>query len=75
MHRMVNADPFDYLGSSDPSARTCEACGSSSLTSGRLSTAEPVDMFACDACGDFWFERHGTRLTANSMRELGLLQG
>jgi len=30
---------------------------------------------ACDACGDFWFERHGTRLTANSMRELGLLQG
>jgi hypothetical protein len=31
-------------------------------------------MFACDACGDFWFERQGVRLTADAMRALGLLE-
>jgi hypothetical protein len=50
------------------------------LTRGRLSTRgrfssnerEHVDVFACDDCGDFWFERAGVRLTATAMRELGL---
>jgi hypothetical protein len=35
---------------------------------------DPVDVRACEACGDFWFERNGTRLTATVMRELGLLR-
>ncbi len=66
----MNADP-KYL----ESPRTCEACGSISLTQGRLSASERdrVEMFACDECGDFWFERQGTRLTADAMRALGLL--
>jgi hypothetical protein len=34
---------------------------------------ERVEMFACDRCGDFWFEREGRRLTADAMRALGLL--
>jgi len=77
MRRMVNADPFDYFGHPESSPRTCETCGSSSLTVGRLSASERdrVEMFACDACGDFWFERGGSRLTADRMRELGLLSG
>jgi hypothetical protein len=67
----VNADPSYFS-----LARACEACGSDSLTSGRLSASEfdAVDLFACDACGDFWFERHGIRLTADAMRALGLLE-
>jgi hypothetical protein len=67
---VVNADP-KYLDS----PRACEACGSVSLTHGRLSASEMdrVEMFACDECGDFWFERHGARLTADAMRSLGLL--
>ena len=57
------------------SERFCQACGSTSLTSGRLSATvhDQVDLFACDDCGDFWFERAGVRLTAYAMRELGLL--
>lgn len=67
---VVNADPA-YL----ESPRICESCGSDSLTHGRLSASEldRVEMFACDECGDFWFERAGQRLTADDMRELGLL--
>lgn len=55
--------------------RFCQACGSTSLTSGRLSATvrDQVDLFACDDCGDFWFERGGVRLTADAMRTLGLL--
>ena len=55
--------------------RICPACLSTSLTRGRLSATEhdQVDLFACDDCGDFWFERAGTRLTAAAMRDLGLL--
>lgn len=57
------------------SDRRCPACSSSSLTQGRLSAREHdlVDLFACDVCGDFWFERAGTRLTAEAMRKLGLI--
>jgi hypothetical protein len=67
---VVNADPA-YL----ESPRVCESCGSDSLTHGRLSASEldRVEMFACDDCGDFWFERHGARLTADALRELGLI--
>ena len=57
------------------SERFCPACGSTSLTRGRLSATvhDQVDLYACDDCGDFWFERAGVRLTADAMRELGLL--
>lgn len=67
---MVNANPA-YL--EEP--RVCESCGSASLTHGRLSASEldRVEMFACDECGDFWFERHGSRLTADALRALGLI--
>ncbi|TMK17685.1 MAG: hypothetical protein E6G68_08390 [Actinobacteria bacterium] len=73
----MNADPHDYLSRPEDWLRSCESCGSTSLTSGRLMTngMDRVFMFACDSCGDFWFERSGTRLTAAGMRELGLLQG
>jgi transposase-like protein len=52
----------------------CPACHSTSLTRGRLSPREheSVDLFACDDCGDFWFERDGTRLTTEAMRDLGV---
>ncbi|MGH2785801.1 MAG: hypothetical protein ACRDJ1_11105 [Actinomycetota bacterium] len=55
--------------------RICPACLSTSLTRGRLSASErdQVDLFACDDCGDFWFERYGTRMTADAMRDLGLI--
>jgi hypothetical protein len=67
---VVNADPA-YLAA----PRICESCGSDSLTHGRLSASEldRVEMFACDECGDFWFERHGARLTAEGLRSLGLI--
>ena len=67
---VVNADPA-YL----ETPRVCESCGSNSLTHGRLSATEldRVEMFACDECGDFWFERHGERLTADGLRMLGLI--
>ena len=67
---MVNAEPA-YIDSS----RVCESCGSDSLTHGRLSASEldRVEMYACDECGDFWFERHGARLTADALRGLGLI--
>jgi predicted RNA-binding Zn-ribbon protein involved in translation (DUF1610 family) len=53
----------------------CPACASRSLTTGRVSATEraTVDVFACDDCGDFWFERDGSRLTPAAMRDLGLL--
>jgi len=71
----VNADPVDYFGGRHVPLRSCEACGSRSLTYGRLDSRgiERVVMFACDACGDFWFERDGVLLNAAAMRELGLL--
>jgi len=67
---VVNADPA-YL----QAQRACESCGSESLTYGRLSASEldRVEMFACDECGDFWFERHGARLTADALRTMGLI--
>jgi len=75
MTSLVDAEPYDYDRDADAAPRTCDACGSSSLTSGRLMTTglDRVQMYACDACGDFWFEREGTRLTAAAMRDLGLL--
>jgi hypothetical protein len=69
---VVNADPLHYFGI-DVAARRCEACGSSSLTTGRLAAYDRVDVFACDECGDFWFERDAVQLTAEAMRRLGLL--
>jgi hypothetical protein len=53
--------------------RSCAVCSSTSLTRGRLSPAEHdrVDLFACEHCGEFWFERDGTRLTSEAMRSLG----
>jgi len=77
----VTNDPLDYLSRPEDWLRSCESCGSYSLTTGRLSTGgsisgdgtQRVVMFACDSCGDFWFEREGVRLTANAMRDLGLL--
>ena len=71
MTPVVNADPLRYFGTD--AAHTCGACGSFSLTTGRLAAYDRVDMFACDECGDFWFERDGDRLTAEAMRKLGLL--
>jgi len=67
---VVNADPA-YL----ESPRVCESCGSASLTHGRLSASEldRVEMFACDECGDFWFERRGSRLTSDALRAIGLI--
>jgi hypothetical protein len=72
MTQVVNADPLYYFGNND-AARTCGACGSASLTTGRLAAYDRVDVFACDECGDFWFESDGDRLTAEAMRRLGLL--
>ncbi len=37
------------------------------------SELDRVEMFACDECGDFWFERRGARLTADALRHLGLI--
>jgi hypothetical protein len=71
MTPVVNADPLRYFGTD--AAHRCGACGSSSLTTGRLAAYDRVDVFACDECGDFWFEREGDRLTAEAMRRLGLL--
>jgi hypothetical protein len=70
----VTPQPFDDHAS-DAEPRSCEACGSTSLTSGMLMTdgLDRVRMYACDSCGDFWFERAGERLTAAAMRQLGLL--
>ena len=67
---VVNAHPSFFS-----ETRTCEACGSTSLTHGRLSASEldRVEMYACDECGDFWFERSGMRLSADALRSLGLL--
>jgi hypothetical protein len=50
-------------------------CSSTSLTRGRLSARqrESIDFVACDDCGDFWFERAGSRLTGTAMRDLGLM--
>jgi hypothetical protein len=75
MTSLVSAQPYDHDDDAVHASRTCDACGSASLTSGRLMTSglDRVHMYACDACGDFWFEREGTRLTAVAMRELGLL--
>lgn len=71
MIRVVNDNPLPYL---ENRSRKCDACGSQSLTTGNLvAYVEPVEMFACDECGDFWFERGGRRLTADDMRALGLL--
>lgn len=55
--------------------QVCPVCSSTSLTRGRLSTnkRESIDFVACDDCGDFWFERAGTRLTGTAMRDLGLM--
>lgn len=72
MTPVVNADPLYLFGEQHP-PRACDACGSSSLTTGRLAAYDRVDVFACDECGDFWFERDGDRLTADAMRKLGLL--
>jgi hypothetical protein len=73
---MVEDNPLPYLEPSRPPSRVCESCGSASLTTGYLAAyVEPVEMFACDECGDFWFERAGRRLTAEAMRDLGLLIG
>jgi hypothetical protein len=69
---MVNADPLHFF-EKEFATRVCEACGSSSLTTGRLAAYDRVDMFACDECGDFWFERDGARMNAEAMRRLGLL--
>ena len=82
MNHAVNSDPLDYLSRPEDWLRSCSACGSYSLTSGRLSTrgslqgsgVDHIVMFACDECGDFWFERAGERLDAVAMRDLGLLQ-
>ena len=83
MTEAVTSDPLDYLSRPVDRLRACEACGSYSLTSGRLSTTgtlhgtgvDHIVMFACDECGDFWFERAGERLNAIAMRDLGLLSG
>ena len=55
--------------------QVCPACSSPSLTRGRLDAGkqEAIDFVACDDCGDFWFERAGTRLTGTAMRDLGLM--
>lgn len=65
---------MDPLPKPSPDGRVCPACSSTSLTRGRLSAneGESVELYACDDCGDFWFERGGTRLTSAAMRELGL---
>jgi len=75
MTPMVNADPLRSFPSDPWSPSACETCGSTSLTTGRLAADEGdrVEVFACDACGDFWFERGGVRMTADAMRRLGLL--
>jgi len=72
MNPMVNANPaqFERL---ENNPRYCGTCGSVSLTRGMLHAGGRVEMFACDECGDFWFERAGVRLTAAAMRELGIL--
>jgi len=83
MTQAVNGDPLDYLSRPEHMLRSCEACGSYSLTTGRLSTrgtlhgvgVDHIVMFACDDCGDFWFEKAGERLDALAMRDLGLLPG
>jgi hypothetical protein len=72
MTPMVNADPLHFF-EKEFAPRACEACGSSSLTTGRLAAYDRVDMFACDECGDFWFECDGARMNAEAMRRLGLL--
>jgi hypothetical protein len=72
MTPIVNADPLHFF-EKDVAPRSCDACGSSSLTTGRLAAYDRVDVFACDECGDFWFERDGARMTAEAMRRLGLL--
>lgn len=56
-------------------AKACPACTSGTLTYGRPSATEvdQVDLFACESCGEFWFERDGLRLTADAMRRLGLI--
>ncbi len=69
----MSANPSPIPAS--PEGAFCPACLSTSLTRGRLSAREheAIDLFACDDCGDFWFERGGTRLTAETMEDLGLI--
>src|SRR5207245_10045798 len=68
MTPMVNADPLRSFDRDDWSPRVCETCGSTSLTTGRLAAdgGDRVEMLVCDACGDFWFERAGVRMTADA---------
>ena len=71
--RYVSAIPSHTPHPADD--QVCPVCSSASLTRGRLSAApgEMIDVIACDDCGDFWFERAGTRLTGTGMRDLGLM--
>lgn len=72
-HRYVSAMPSPIPHPAED--QVCPVCSSTSLTRGRLSASkrEAIDFVACDDCGDFWFERAGTRLTGSAMRDLGLM--
>jgi len=53
----------------------CGACGSASVDRDRVVLPRKIpviEALACTACGDWWFESAGQRLTAEALVRLGL---
>lgn len=56
----------------------CPACGLIAVDRQRVradanTTAHPIDALACLACGDWWFEAAGERITLATITRMGLV--
>lgn len=55
-------------------AEECPACGTPALARDRVRSdrrSAAIDAVACGACGEWWFESAGRRLTNESVIRLG----
>lgn len=53
----------------------CSSCGDGHVTRDRVVLARKIpviEAIACHACGDWWFETCGERLTGEALVRLGL---
>lgn len=53
----------------------CSSCGDGRVTRDRVVMARKIpviEAIACPACGDWWFETCGERLTGEALVRLGL---
>jgi uncharacterized protein (DUF983 family) len=56
-----------------PSHARCPRCGSGTLLHGEVAgVSDAVEVFACEDCRDYWFERDGVRLSLDAIRRGGL---